>query len=139
MMRVQSLASLSGLRIWCYHTCSSDLTPSLGTSICHRCCPKKQKKVKEDIMERRPWQHSNSTADAGTHKGEYLPWRMFFWCQLSGICHMAMLNQELINVSIYLWGVWGRQKVWSDSRYQPGEASPASQLNSNFGNENRKI
>ena len=24
-------------------SCSSDLTPSLGTSICHRCSPKKTK------------------------------------------------------------------------------------------------
>ena len=27
-------------------SCSSDLTPSLGTSICHRCSPKKTKKEK---------------------------------------------------------------------------------------------
>ena len=38
-MLVQSLASLSGLRIWCCHGCSSNLTPSLGISICHRCGP----------------------------------------------------------------------------------------------------
>ena len=60
---VQSLASLGGLRIqhcgelWCRSQIqvrsgvavavvqasshSSDLTPSLGTSICHRCGPKK--------------------------------------------------------------------------------------------------
>ena len=61
--RVRSLASLSGLRIWRCHelwcrsqtwvrsgvavamaeasTCSSDSTPSLGTSICLGCGPKK--------------------------------------------------------------------------------------------------
>ena len=62
-LRVQSLASLSGLRIrcccelWCRSqmwpgsciavavagSCSSDLTPSLGISICCKCGPKKQK------------------------------------------------------------------------------------------------
>ena len=68
-MQVQSLASLSGLRIWCCcellcrsqmqlgsviamavataGSCSVDLTPSLGTSICCRCGPKKKKKKKE--------------------------------------------------------------------------------------------
>ena len=68
--RFRSLASLGGLRIWCYHElwcrsqtwlrssidvavmqdcgCSSDSTPSrLGTSICHGCCHKKQKKKKK--------------------------------------------------------------------------------------------
>ena len=60
-MWVQSLASLSGLSIryccelWCRSQiqlgscvavmyagkCSSELTPSLGTSICHKCSPKK--------------------------------------------------------------------------------------------------
>ena len=64
-LRVRSVALLSGLRIQCCHelwrrlqtrlgSCiavavaeasgySSDETPSLGTSICHRCGPKKQK------------------------------------------------------------------------------------------------
>ena len=68
-LRVQSLASLSELRIW--HCCelwcrfqtwlgsliavavagsySSNWTPSLGTSICHRCSPKKAKKKKKKI------------------------------------------------------------------------------------------
>ena len=67
-IQVQSLASDSGLRIWCYHEpwCSSqmwlrssvtvalvwagghgfDLTPSLGISICHGCSPKNTKKNK---------------------------------------------------------------------------------------------
>ena len=71
-MQVQSLASLSGLRIqhfvelWCRlqtrrgsgiavavgwaGSDNSDLTPSLGTSICHRCSPKKTKK-KEFCLE----------------------------------------------------------------------------------------
>ena len=62
---VQSLDSLSGLNIWCCldlwcgsqmplrscvavvqassSICSSNLTPSLGISICHTCSPKKQK------------------------------------------------------------------------------------------------
>ena len=66
-LHVQSLASLSGLRIWHCHellcrlqtrlgscvsaamlyasSCSSDSTPSLETSICHRCGPKKQNKT----------------------------------------------------------------------------------------------
>ena len=62
-MRVRSLSSLSGLRIQCYRelwcrsqtwlgswvavavasSYSSVLTPSLGTSTCHGCSPKKQK------------------------------------------------------------------------------------------------
>ena len=63
-IRVQSLALLSGLRIWSYHklwcrwqtrlgsgiavavveasSCSADSTPSLGTSICRRCGFKKK-------------------------------------------------------------------------------------------------
>ena len=70
--RVWSLASLSGLKIrcccelWCRSqtwlgswvavtmaqasNCSSDSTPSLGTSICCRCRPKKTKKQKTIIM-----------------------------------------------------------------------------------------
>ena len=69
-MRVWFLASLSGLRIWHCHelfcrsqtqlrsgvavamvytgSCSSVLTPSLGTSTCHRCSPKKAKKEKKE-------------------------------------------------------------------------------------------
>ena len=62
-MWVRSLVSLSGLRIWRCRTCvghrlsldmallqlwySSDSTPSLWTSICHRCGPKKQKEKKK--------------------------------------------------------------------------------------------
>ena len=68
--RVRSLASLSGLRIRHCHELwgrsqtwlgsgvavavaqaggySSYSTPSLGTSICHRCSPKKQKKKEEE-------------------------------------------------------------------------------------------
>ena len=67
-MPVRSLALLSGSEIWCCHelwcrsqmslgsavvvavvkagSCSSDLTPSLGTSICHGYSPKKQNKQK---------------------------------------------------------------------------------------------
>ena len=68
-MRVPSLDSLGGLRIQCRHelccwlkmwlrsnvavavamdgSCSSDSTPSLGTSICHGCSLKKQKKKRK--------------------------------------------------------------------------------------------
>ena len=75
--QVQSLASLSGLRVlhchglWCGSQmwlgsgitqavawagcCSSDwTTPSLGTSICPGCGPKKQKKKREDIGSGNP-------------------------------------------------------------------------------------
>ena len=55
-MQVQSLASLSGLRIWCccelQHRSQMQLgsgvaaAAALGTSICHRCGPKKKKKKK---------------------------------------------------------------------------------------------
>ena len=69
-MPVRSLASLSGLRIWrCHelwrrlqtqlrsHTAvagsyRSDSTPSLGTSICRRCSPKKTKKKKKSRFEK---------------------------------------------------------------------------------------
>ena len=66
-MWIRSPASLSGLRIWSCRelwcrsqmqlgpsvavavaqvsSCSSDSTPSLGTSICRRCGPKKKKKI----------------------------------------------------------------------------------------------
>ena len=68
-IRVPSLASLSGLRIWHCRglwcrlqtplgsgaavavawagSCSSNLTPILGTSICHTCSPKRPKKKKK--------------------------------------------------------------------------------------------
>ena len=66
-MQVQSLAPLSELQIWCgcelwyslqmwlgsgmavaeAGSCSSDSTPSMGTSICHGCVPKKKKKKKK--------------------------------------------------------------------------------------------
>ena len=45
-MCVRSLVSISGLRVWCCCGCgigSSDLTPSLGTSICHVWGPKQTK------------------------------------------------------------------------------------------------
>ena len=47
--QVQSLASPRGLRIQCCFdlSCSSDSTPSLGTSICFECYPKKMKKKKK--------------------------------------------------------------------------------------------
>ena len=75
-MQVQSLASLSGLKIW--HCCelwcrsqmwlgsciavavavassyTSDSTPSLGTSMCHRCGPKKQKRKTKKTQEMIP-------------------------------------------------------------------------------------
>ena len=66
---VRSLASITGLRIWCcckpqrrlqtwlasgvavavvqVGSCSSDSTLSLGTSICRECSPKKKKKYKK--------------------------------------------------------------------------------------------
>ena len=68
-LRVRSLALLSGLRIWCCCELwcrlqtwfrsgiavavaqasgySSDLTPSLGTSVCRGCSPKEQEKKKK--------------------------------------------------------------------------------------------
>ena len=59
-MRVRSLASLSGLRIQCCsvgHRCGSDSTPSLGTSMCYGCDPKKKKKkMKFNSMTSSEWQ-----------------------------------------------------------------------------------
>ena len=53
-MQVWSLASLIGLRTWrCLASCrvgrkcSSNWTPSLGTSICHGCGPKQERKKKK--------------------------------------------------------------------------------------------
>ena len=34
-------------QLWVGHSCTSNLTPSLGTSICHRCNPRKQNKTKQ--------------------------------------------------------------------------------------------
>ena len=70
-LRVRSLASLGGMGIrrcqdlWCrsqtqlgsrvavavvwVDSCSSDSTPSLGTSICHQWGPKKRQKEKEGV------------------------------------------------------------------------------------------
>ena len=47
-MQVRSVASLSGLRIWCCYSCGVgrqlqlQFNPGLGTSICHGCSPKKK-------------------------------------------------------------------------------------------------
>ena len=71
-MQIRSLASLSGSRIWrCRELwcrlqmrlgsraavavdeaggCSSDWTPSLGTSICHRCGPKNNTKPTRSVQ-----------------------------------------------------------------------------------------
>ena len=76
---VWSLASLSGLRIWCCcelqcrsqmwlgphvpvavaqaGSCSSDLTPRLGTSICLRCSPKRQTNKQTKRQTNKNWQH----------------------------------------------------------------------------------
>ena len=71
-MQVQSLASISGSgnprchELWCRSqmwlkspvavavvsagSCSSNSAPSLGTSMCRRCGPKKQRKRKKEIV-----------------------------------------------------------------------------------------
>ena len=71
-MQVCSLASISGLRIWHCHelwcrlqtwlrscaavagaqagSCSSDLTPSLGISICCQCGPEKQQQQQKNLL-----------------------------------------------------------------------------------------
>ena len=75
-IQVQSLALLSGIRIQRYHKLqcgsqvqlrsgmvmavaqagnySSDLTPSLGTSICYRYSPKNKKKIKKRKEKNNP-------------------------------------------------------------------------------------
>ena len=76
-LRVRSLASLSGLRIqcccelWCRSqtrlrfgvavagSYSSDLVPSLGTSICQGCGPKKQNKANALWIYFAPHTHTN--------------------------------------------------------------------------------
>ena len=37
-------------QIWCCCGCGSDVTPSPGTSICHKCGPKKKKKRKQKYV-----------------------------------------------------------------------------------------
>ena len=84
-LQVPSLASLSGLRIrrhrelWCRsqtrlksgvavvytNRCSSDSTPSLGTSICRKCGPKKKKKNLYKPEGRTS--HQKSTEETYTH------------------------------------------------------------------------
>ena len=39
-------------------SCSSDSTPSLGTSICHRCGPKESKNKTKQNNPKRPWSKS---------------------------------------------------------------------------------
>ena len=76
-MKVQSLTLLSGLRIQHYHellcrlqlgscmavavveagSCSSDSTPTLGTSMCNGYSPKKTKKKKKYCWWKRPLCH----------------------------------------------------------------------------------
>ena len=52
-VQLQSLARYSGLSIQCCHSCDagqscgSDLTPGLGTSICHGCGEKKKAKQRQ--------------------------------------------------------------------------------------------
>jgi len=41
------LRSIVAMAVVQASSCSSDLTPSLGTSICHRCSHKKEKKEKK--------------------------------------------------------------------------------------------
>ena len=74
-IRVQSLASLSGLSILCCHelwymsqtllgsgvavtvasSCNSNLTLSLGTSICHECGPERKKEKNSILLEFPLW------------------------------------------------------------------------------------
>ena len=81
--QVQSLASLSGLRIWhCHELCcgsqtqlrsvtavaqaggySSNSAPSLGTSICHECSPKKDKKKKKKKKKKKAKEQTNKKVD----------------------------------------------------------------------------
>ena len=44
--RLVSDLALLWLWLWCRPVVTSDLTPSLGTSICRRCGPKKERKKK---------------------------------------------------------------------------------------------
>ena len=51
----EDVDSIPGLSQWVKDpvqagSCSSDLTPGLGTSICLRCSPKKKKKKKKEIL-----------------------------------------------------------------------------------------
>ena len=61
---VRSLATLSGLQtqlgscvvavaVVQADSCSSDLTPSLGTSVCHECSPRKKKKTTQTNKQKK--------------------------------------------------------------------------------------
>ena len=92
--RASSLASVSGLRIWrCCElwcrlqvwlgsciavavvwagSCSSDLTLSLGTSICIRCSPKKKKKKKKKKERKKKKEEGETPSNclsSGTYSG----------------------------------------------------------------------
>ena len=100
-MRVRSLALLSGFRIWCCcelwcrsqtrlgssiavavveaSSYSSSLTFSLGTSLCHRCIPKKRKERKAEVS-------TNTIV-----KGLYCFVSSFFICDvLAALCLRTM-------------------------------------------------
>ena len=86
--QVQSLASISGLRIQCYRelwyrlqmwlgSCIdvavvySDVTPSLETSICPRCSPKKTKQKQKQTNKQKaigqPWGQEPGPLSGDTH------------------------------------------------------------------------
>ena len=96
---VRSLASLSGFQhfheLWCRSqtqlgscmavavvqagSCSSDSTPSLGTSVCHGCGPKKIKKKKEDTSP----DFREFSSCCGDRCEGYTTW---LWLVLGGVC-----------------------------------------------------
>ena len=110
---VRSVALLNGLRIWrCYKlwcrlqiwlrshvavavtqasSCSSDLTSSLGTSICHGYDPKKQKKKKKkkDWLENpEPGWRPQSLEGKGFRCFHFSCYHhhLGFWCKKTDLC-----------------------------------------------------
>ena len=125
--QVRSLASLTGLRIchghelWCRSQTplrsgiavvvaytrgySSDSTPSLGASICHRCGPKTRPKKKKKKKKKKECDRSSQ---CGTAKSNQHPWGWGFiqslgslsglgiWCWCGcGIGHQMQLQFDL--------------------------------------------
>ena len=124
---------LSGLRIWHCHelwyrlqmqlgshiavavvetsSCSSDSTPSLGTSICSRCGPKKQKKKKKKKFQcviRPPGQ--TSVLEHGCLKGLFL----LTSGTSTGLCR-SQITQKPVKFSILpVEGLNPFKNSWSD-------------------------
>ena len=107
--QVRSLASLSGLgsriAVAVAGSCSSDLTPSLGTSVCHGCSNKREKTMRiwdEDIPYKKPCWNNSYLYLASPHSWVAFPQLPFFvqrnrkacgfHCVMHSICKFACFS-----------------------------------------------